>query len=206
MLKKAHSKAQQYHLLFRTRNLGQRRGPQLRPHHRASAHGCSCLHWSVFHHLPRGRRGKGWHFTLGKNCLPGPCSLYSLAENKSATQQPARGTSPRPLGKIPQPCEREKNSSSMSFLLRWGTSQPVQVTPAVQPGPGVLEPGAGPHLAGSQAHGEYRDCWSPTPQAVLKWQSMLANHFPLCTSSFSMAFGTSLDFQVWVWHLLSHKC
>lgn len=59
MLKTTLKKAQQYHLLFRTRNSGQRRGPQQRAHHKACVHGCSCLHWSVFHHLSRERFGKG---------------------------------------------------------------------------------------------------------------------------------------------------
>lgn len=70
------------------------------------------------------------------------------------------------------------------------------------PGGGCWSP---PRRRG-HAHGKYRECWSPTPQALLRWQDTLANHFSLCTSSFSMAFGTGLDIEVRVWHLLSHKC
>lgn len=42
---------------------------------------------------------------------PGPCSLYSLSGNETATQHPICGTNPRPLGKIPQLSERKEKSS-----------------------------------------------------------------------------------------------
>lgn len=81
-------------------------------------------------------------------------------------------------------------------------SHPVQLTPAVQPRPGVLELGVGPHLTGKHAHDKLRVCWSPTLQAVLRWPRHACYLLPLMHMQF---------FHV-IWHrpglqnLLSHKC
>lgn len=96
-------------LTFRTRNLGRRRGPQNRIHHKnlcplTLMSSLECI-------LSTTMRKMHKSITLYIRQKPGPCFLESLTGYETATQQPICGTSPKPLGKIPQLSERKEERS-----------------------------------------------------------------------------------------------
>lgn len=184
MLKKTHNKAQQYHLLFKTRTLGQRRGPQLRPNHKVFMMLMSSLYFITYQEKDV-EKDDTLHWAKSLHLVHAPSS-FSLKMNQPPNSQLV---SSRPLGKVPP-------ASSTSFLLRWGSLTPctslLLCSQDLAPWNWVLVPTSQENMLMAKVECadllRCRQCWGG--------QGMLANLFPWYTRSFSMAFDKGLDFKI----------